>query len=61
MQQVEEKYLISQNMELCKNCEWCIMQEFSTCLLKGKAVGLLNTCEYFKWKTGEHISMQEGK
>jgi len=57
MPPIKENELMSRKLKACENCEWCIMQEFPHCLLKHKIVGLFNTCECFKWRTGNHISM----
>ena len=58
--QVKEKELISRQIKLCENCEWCIpdnKENLPKCLLTGEAKGLFETCECFKWRTGMHISM----
>lgn len=60
MMQVEEKNLITRKIEMCENCEWCIPSlnyEFPHCLLTGEETGLFQKCNYFKWRTGNHISM----
>ena len=56
--QVEEKNLMTRNLKICENCEWCIMNNsLSQCMLNNKQVGLFEYCGLFKKRTGLHISM----
>ena len=57
---IREEDLISRKLETCENCEWCVPTlncEFPHCLLTGKQIGLFETCNHFKWRTANHISM----
>lgn len=59
--QVREEQLLTKGLEICENCEWCIpalSYKFPHCLLTGKEVGLVQKCKLFKWRTGNHMSMQ---
>lgn len=57
---IKESELISRKLNICENCEWCVPNlnsEFPHCLLKNEQVGLFETCEHCKKRTGNHISM----
>lgn len=57
---IERKQLLTNGLPICENCEWHIYKqdrEFITCLLSGKEKGLVQSCDRFKYKTGEHITM----
>ena len=44
----------------CEICEWCIPtlnDEFSYCLLKLKTVNSSESCNDYKYMTGNHISI----
>ena len=47
----QNEYSLTKGLEICENCE------FPHCLLKSKPVGLFETCEHYKLRTGNHISM----
>lgn len=52
--------LICKRLKICENCEWCIPHlnsEFPHCLLVNERRGLFNSCDNFKQRTGNHISM----
>ena len=58
---IKKEHLLTNGLEICENCEWKIEKqdsEFPICLLDGKEKGLVQSCEKFKRKTGEHITMQ---
>lgn len=56
--QVEEKNLMTRNLKICENCEWCIMNNsLPQCMLNNKQVGLFEYCGLFKKRNGLHISM----
>lgn len=56
--QVEEKNLMTRNLKICENCEWCIMNNsLPQCMLNDKQVGLFEYCNLYKTRTGLHISM----
>lgn len=58
MSGIKEDELISRQLKICENCEWCVpIKEKPQCLLTGKQVGLFEFCEIFKKRTGMHISM----
>ena len=44
----------------CENCEFIMYkndnEEIPSCLLDGKKVGLLHTCNNFKFTTGKHYT-----
>lgn len=45
---------------VCENCEWCIPKlnnEFSYCLLKQKTINSIESCDDYKNKTGNHITI----
>lgn len=57
---IREDELISRKLKICENCEWCVPTlncEFPHCLLTGKQMGLFETCNLYKDRTGMHISM----
>lgn len=56
---IEEKYLLTKDLEICENCEWAIQMQdgFLKCLLSGEIKGLTQTSKNFKPRTGNHISM----
>lgn len=56
---IEEKYLLTNDLEICKNCEWAIQQEdgFLKCLLSGEIKGFTQTSKNFKKRTGNHVSV----
>lgn len=60
MSTIQENELISRQLNICENCEWCVPtlnSEFPHCLLTGKQMGLFETCQNYKKRTGMHISM----
>jgi len=60
MSGIKENELISRQLEICENCEWCVPTlscEFPHCLLTREQKGLFETCENYKQRTGMHISM----
>lgn len=58
VQQVREEELMTRKLKICENCEWCIpVNEMPQCLLTGKQKGLFETCELYKHRTANHISM----
>lgn len=60
MQQIREEELMTKGLKICENCEWCVPYlncEFPHCLLTRQQVGLIETCEHFKWRTANHITM----
>lgn len=61
MPPIKEEDLMSRKLKACENCEWCIPMldndDFPHCLLTKKPKGLFETCEFFKKRTGNHISM----
>lgn len=57
---IQEKELISRKIDTCENCEWCVPTlncEFPHCLLSGQQKGLFETCELYKKRISNHISM----
>ena len=58
---ISEDELMSRKLKICENCEWCIPRidndNFPHCLLTKKSIGLFETCDLFKTRTGNHISM----
>lgn len=57
---IEKEYLLTNGLEICENCEWGINRmdrRFLNCLLSGEDKGLVQRCEDFKPKTGNHITM----
>lgn len=57
---VTEKELVSRQLRICENCEWCVPTlncEFPHCLLTGQPMGLFEGCSNYKKRTGNHISM----
>lgn len=58
MQQVREEDLMTRSLKICENCEWCIpVNEMPQCLLSGEQKGLFESCELYKKRTANHISM----
>lgn len=51
---------LTANLNICENCEWCsysgLTGEFPSCMLNGQQKGLLEQCDRFKRKTGEHFT-----
>lgn len=57
--EMKNEYSLTNGLKICENCEWAMDEEgnrFLKCLLSGKDMGLTQTCEHFKDKTGEHIT-----
>ncbi len=57
---IRDDELISRKLKICENCEWCVPTlncEFPHCLLTGKQMGLFETCQHYKDRTGMHINM----
>ena len=48
---IRDDELISRKLKICENCE------FPHCLLTGKQMGLFETCQHYKDRTGMHINM----
>ena len=61
MPPIKENELMSRKLKFCENCEWCIPtlddNNFPHCILTRKQKGLFETCDSFKKRTGNHISM----
>lgn len=56
--EIRDDLLISRRLKICENCEWCIPRnELPRCLLNNEQKGLFETCEHFKWRTANHITM----
>ena len=53
---VTREQLITNNLKICENCEWCYYKEnedgFPECMLNGEQKGLVEYCNKFKEKTG---------
>lgn len=47
----------------CENCEFRVQQfdiknnECNVCIISGQQIGLIETCNKFKKKCGEHVTM----
>ena len=57
---IREDELISRELKICENCEWCVPTlncAFPHCLLTGKQMGLFDSEIARKDRTGMHISM----
>lgn len=57
---IEKENLLTSGLKICENCEWGIERiesKFLKCLLSGEDKGLVEQCESFKEKTGNHISI----
>ena len=57
---IKESELVSRQLKICENCEWCVPTlncDFPHCLLKGQQMGLFETCSNYKHRTANHISM----
>lgn len=55
---IKENELISRELKICENCEWCVPDtKGPKCLLSGKQTGLFQQCESYKERTGNHINM----
>lgn len=56
---IKRKDLLTNELEICENCEWAIQHEdgFLKCLLSGETKGLTQTSKNFKRRTGNHVSM----
>ena len=59
---IKKEELLTNNLRICENCEWCCYHEedeesFPHCLLDGQQRGLLEQCEKFKEKTGQHFTI----
>ncbi len=56
--EIRDDLLISRKLKICENCEWCIpVNQLPRCLLNKEQKGLFETCELFKWRTANHITM----
>lgn len=54
---IKREELLTKDLDICENCEWCIMQnDYPFCLLKNEIVGLVNTCDNVR-RTGKHVSI----
>lgn len=58
---VKSSELLTNNLKICENCEWCCYSgkdgEFPKCLIDGEQRGLLEQCSKFKEKTGNHFTI----
>lgn len=58
---IQRAQLLTNNLKICENCEWCCYyekeNEFPKCLLDGKEKGLFQYCHKFKEKTGNHFTI----
>ncbi len=55
---IKEEELISRKLNICENCEWCVpTEECPHCILNGKQTGLFESCDLYKKRTANHISM----
>lgn len=55
---IKEEELISRKLNICENCEWCVpTEECPRCILNGKQTGLFESCDLYKKRTANHISM----
>lgn len=60
---IKREELLTNDLEICENCEWCIPttnekgETYPSCLLTANFVGLLHKCDKFKKSTGNHISV----
>jgi len=53
--------LLTNKLKICENCEWCyysgIENEFAKCMLSHEIKGLVEHCNKFKYKTGNHFTI----
>lgn len=58
---VKRSELMTKNLKICENCEWCYYREreneFPVCMLNGELKGLVEYCSKFKKKTGNHFTI----
>ncbi len=57
---IKRNQLLTNGLPICENCKWHTHKqdrEFITCLLSGEEKGLVQSCNRFKNKTGEHITV----
>jgi len=58
---VKRSELMTNNLKICENCEWCCYHEreneFPMCMLNGEQKGLVEQCHKFKEKTGNHFTI----
>ena len=58
---VKRTELLTNNLKICENCEWCFYNgEYNVlakCLLDNAEKGLFEYCERFKARTGNHVTM----
>lgn len=54
---IKQEHLLTRNLQTCENCDFAVETDrFLKCLLGKGERGLLETCEKFKKKTGNHYT-----
>lgn len=61
---IQRSELLTNNLKICENCEWCCYHEdedsFPHCMITGEEKGLIEQCGKFKEKLAS-ISQSEAR